>query len=311
MLGKLWSRGVLAAMALAIVSAAPARAESVPVVGPVTIEGDAVVGETLTAVATVTGDPAPTVTYRWTRCEAGRANPCNLTIGTEPTYTVGAEDLGSRIVVRVAAVSALGSDEEKSAPTAFVTAGPTPEPTPTPTPEPTPTPTPEPTTTPEPTPTPEPTTTPVPEPAPTPTPTIGPTSTSGELGVTDTPTVGDAERTPPPRYMKPFPVVRVRGELVGGGARLTLLRVTSGRRATVLARCKGDGCPARRLRRGPGRLTRFERFLPAGLRLTIRVTRPGYVGKYVRLRIRAGRKPARVDSCVVPGTPGPSACPAP
>ena len=112
-----------------------------------------------------------------------------------------------------------------------------------------------------------------------------------------------------PLYMEPFPVVRVRGELAPGGARVRVLRVTAGRRAVVRVRCKGSGCPVRRLRRKPGRIGRFERFLPAGTRITLRVTRPERIGKYVRLRIRAGRPPARTDACVVPGTSGPSPCP--
>ena len=109
--------------------------------------------------------------------------------------------------------------------------------------------------------------------------------------------------------MDPFPVVRIRGELARGGARVKLLRVTAGRRAVVRVRCRGRGCPVRRVRRKPGRLTKFERFLPAGTRITIRVTRPERIGKYVRLRIRDGRPPARTDACVVPGTSGPSPCP--
>ena len=112
-----------------------------------------------------------------------------------------------------------------------------------------------------------------------------------------------------PLYMEPFPIVRIRGELARGGARVRLLQVTAGRRAVVRVRCKGRGCPVRRLRRKPGRIGKFERFLPTGTRITIRVTRPERIGKYVRLRIRAGRPPARTDACVVPGTPGPSPCP--
>ena len=67
----------------------------------------------------------------------------------------------------------------------------------------------------------------------------------------------------------------------------------------------------RRLARGPGRLAAFQRFLPAGMRITIRVTRPERIGKHVRLRIRDGRAPARVDACLLPGSPRPAPCPAP
>jgi hypothetical protein len=111
--------------------------------------------------------------------------------------------------------------------------------------------------------------------------------------------------------MQPFPIVRIRGELAARGAVVTLLRVKAGRRARVRVTCRGSGCPVKRLRRGPGRLAAFHRFLPAGTRITVRVTRPDRIGKHVRIRIRAGRPPARIDACIVPGTSGASACPAP
>lgn len=112
-----------------------------------------------------------------------------------------------------------------------------------------------------------------------------------------------------PQYLRPFPVVRLRGSIVARGVVLTLLRVTAPRTARVSLRCTGAGCPARRLTRRPGRIRRFERFLPARTRITIRVRRPGYIGKYVRVTIRAGKPPARRDACVVPGSRRPVECP--
>ena len=52
-----------------------------------------------------------------------------------------------------------------------------------------------------------------------------------------------------PKYMRPFPVVRIRGELARGGARVRLLRVTGGRRPPVRARCRGAGRPVSQQRR--------------------------------------------------------------
>ena len=75
--------------------------------------------------------------------------------------------------------------------------------------------------------------------------------------------------------------------------------------------CRGDGCPVGRLRRRPGRIAAFERFLPAGMRIVVRVTRRERIGKYVRLRIRDGRAPARRDACLLPGSPRPAPCPVP
>lgn len=115
-----------------------------------------------------------------------------------------------------------------------------------------------------------------------------------------------------PRYLAPFPVIRIRGRLVAGGARVTMLKVSAPRGAMVLVRCEGRGCPAvRRRTRAPVRIRALERFLAAGTRITIRVRRPGYVGKYVRIRIRAGVPPARRDACLMPGSGRPASCPPP
>jgi hypothetical protein len=111
------------------------------------------------------------------------------------------------------------------------------------------------------------------------------------------------------RYLKPFPVVRIRGSVATRGANVTLLRVTAPARATVTVRCAGDGCPIRQSKTNARRLHAFERFLRAGVRITIRVHREGYIGKYVRLRIRAGKPPARHDACVLPGSRRPVTCP--
>jgi hypothetical protein len=112
------------------------------------------------------------------------------------------------------------------------------------------------------------------------------------------------------RYLRPFPVVRIKGFVRNRGARVTLLRVTAPRRARVRVRCAGRGCPVRRLARGRGRIGAFERFLRARTRITIRVTRPGFVGKHVRLVVRSARPPARRDACVLPGSARAVACPA-
>jgi hypothetical protein len=73
--------------------------------------------------------------------------------------------------------------------------------------------------------------------------------------------------------------------------------------------CRGTACRLRRLLVRPGRIRQFERFLPAGLVLTIRVTRAGYIGKYVRLVIRSRAAPERRDACLMPGRSRPTRCP--
>lgn len=270
--------------AAAFASAAPAYADGAPAgVGSVTIAGDPVVGGTLTAVVEPSGDPEPAVAYAWARCHPVRSSSCHAVDGaSSATYVPVEADRGSPLIVRVTAANALGSDEAKSAPTAPVQAATAP--------------------TPEPTATPEPSATPAPDPLPLP--AVAPalaTAPSAE---------GAAYALPPaPRYLEPFPVVRIRGSVAARGAIVTLLRVRAPRGAAVTVRCAGRRCPVRRLARRPGRIRAFERFLRAGIRITIRVRRRGYVGKYVRLTVRAGKRPARRDACVVPGSSRPVACP--
>jgi hypothetical protein len=110
------------------------------------------------------------------------------------------------------------------------------------------------------------------------------------------------------RYLQPFPVVRIAGSSVTGGAYIELLRVAAPRSARVLVICRGKGCPMSRLLLRPGRIRALERFLPAGIGITIRVTRPGYIGKYVRLVIRSRAAPERRDACLLPGRSRPTRC---
>jgi hypothetical protein len=136
---------------------------------------------------------------------------------------------------------------------------------------------------------------------------VGTPPTLASTPVAGTPGVPSARL----RYMRPFPVVRIKGLLVAGGAQVTLLRVTAPRGSKVVVRCRRPGCPLRRAHPAVGRLRPFERFLPAGVRITIRVWRPGRIGKHVRIRIRDGKAPARRDSCVLPGRKRATTCPLP
>jgi hypothetical protein len=140
-------------------------------------------------------------------------------------------------------------------------------------------------------------------PAPPADPTPGPPS----------PTAPDPALIGPPPLMTPFPVVRIAGQLLPWGARVRLLAVTAPPRAVVTARCHGDGCPLRSLRRRSSaqqvRLRAFERRLVAGIRVEILVRQRGFVGKYTRFRIRDGvRPPLRDDRCLLPGRRVPVGC---
>jgi hypothetical protein len=59
------------------------------------------------------------------------------------------------------------------------------------------------------------------------------------------------------------------------------------------------------------RIRRLEKhFYPAGVKIEVRVTRPGTIGKYTLFRVRRGKPPARTDRCLIPGEPSPVRCPA-
>jgi hypothetical protein len=113
--------------------------------------------------------------------------------------------------------------------------------------------------------------------------------------------------------MTPFPIVRIAGQLLPWGARVRLLAVTAPPGAVVTARCRGQGCPLRWVRRQsrtkPVRIRGLERRLIAGIRLEILVRQHGFVGKYTRFRIRTGvRSPLRDDRCLLPGRRTPVSC---
>jgi hypothetical protein len=117
----------------------------------------------------------------------------------------------------------------------------------------------------------------------------------------------EAESAP---RLDPFPVVRIRGRLTRTGARVSRLTVTAPEGARIVVRCKGRGCPRSRWA-GTASLVRvapFERILRSGVRLTITVTRPGYVGKHTVIALRRGKPPARRDRCLYPGESQPRRC---
>jgi hypothetical protein len=119
--------------------------------------------------------------------------------------------------------------------------------------------------------------------------------------------------------MQPFPIVHVAGSYSHDGAALRMLSVQAPAGATVVVECSGTGCPARRQRRsvptGDGAAATigfagFERSLPAGLTLKVKVFAEGEIGKLTRLVIRRGKPPARSDTCLEPSGLRATGCPA-
>jgi hypothetical protein len=116
-----------------------------------------------------------------------------------------------------------------------------------------------------------------------------------------------------PVLMRPFPIVRIAGVVLPDGALIRILSVRAPRGASVRVRCRGKGCPTEGIARTSAtrlvRFRRFERTLPAGVRLQLYVRKAGRIGKYTRFLIRAGKPPARIDRCLMPGKRRPVRCP--
>lgn len=115
--------------------------------------------------------------------------------------------------------------------------------------------------------------------------------------------------------LSPFPIVRIRGVILRGAARLSLLSVKAPTGARVKVICHGGGCPKKKsvvLRVASGksavRVRSLERRLRRGAVIEVFVTAPGRIGKYTRFTIRAHAAPARQDLCLQPGTSKPVAC---
>jgi PKD repeat protein len=115
--------------------------------------------------------------------------------------------------------------------------------------------------------------------------------------------------------LTPFPIVRIRGLIVRGSARLSLLSVKAPTGARVKVICHGGGCPKKKsvvLRvasgKSPVRVRSLERRLRRGAVIEVFVTASGRIGKYTRFTIRSNAAPARRDLCLQPGKSKPVAC---
>jgi hypothetical protein len=170
--------------------------------------------------------------------------------------------------------------------------------------------------------TPRPTVTPAPTPAPTATATPTPEAddsfdVAATPVATPVPTSGEVlhqtATSKKAKTIRPKPVVRVRGRLTANGARVTALTVKAPRGVKITATCAGRGCPARKYTRKASKLThlsKFQRVLRAGTRITIRISKPGgYITKVTVLEIRRGSAPMRRDGCLWPARKKLQRCP--
>lgn len=281
----------------ALFAPSTAGAASAPVItdGP-TVAGEPRVAVELRAQAAWTGDPAPAAVWTWQRCARPIGGCTTIPNAAGDRYRVRVEDLGQVLRVRLRVSNSSGSDEGRSAPTGVIQPALPPAPTPTATPGPT--------ATPAPTATATPTASPTPPPA---VPVVFESAAAVPAPVSAAPPLV----TPAvPRSLRPFPVVRIKGKLTATGALVTLLQVRAPRGVTIAVRCRGRGCPRKTYTAPPRarRLRVFERALVAGTRLELRITKPGFIGKYTSFVIRRGAEPARRDRCLPPGSSKPERC---
>jgi hypothetical protein len=287
--------GLAVAVALVLMlGGGNAGAQSSPVVYEAgTINGSPIrVGTRLTATGGRWSGPQGTqARWEWFSCPPNARSwyQCSQRLLYQSAYTIQSSDVGRYIVLNLYAWQGQprnpGSrDRAERFTITSSTVAPATAPTATPTPRPTVVPT----------------ATPTPTPVPTPPPIF-------EVSPTTVPTSGEVlqETARHRRVIRPFPVVRMRGVLTDKGAKITLFSVRAPRKATIVVRCKGKSCPAKRWSRAWNlrkktltRMGRFERSLRAGVKLTVLVTRSGYVGKRTTFVIRKGAAPARSDRCL-------------
>jgi PKD domain len=118
----------------------------------------------------------------------------------------------------------------------------------------------------------------------------------------------------------PFPVVSISGTYFAFRVRIKRLAVKAPAGSRITITCGHARCPAGAVRRPAGsrrghetwvRFRPFERFLPSGAILEVRVSKPGKIGAYTRFHVRRQKRPVRSDSCLDPAGLKPMACPSP
>ena len=111
--------------------------------------------------------------------------------------------------------------------------------------------------------------------------------------------------------IRPYPTVRISGSLTKRGADVALLTVKAPKGVRITLTCEGKGCPLQEVAQATSlfHIQQFERELVAGTKLTITVTKPGYITKVTTITIRKGKGPARTDRCQQPGQTKLIACP--
>jgi hypothetical protein len=271
-----FTRGGLVAAVAAVTLAWPSvgLADDPPVVTRAPgIEGQLIVGSTLHAVGgQVSGSSDAATGYTWQRCSDEDFDDCStISRATEDTYTLTNADAG--YMMRVTLWAALGDDSSRKSSdlTGVVkTASGG---------------------------------------------TGGGTTTTPQAPFTSvTPVnVGPAAVFPSSaKFLTPRPKIAISGKYGKKSTKITRFTVKAPKGTKVKVTCKGK-CAVRKTSVKSGRtahVKRFERTLKVGTKLTVTVSRKGYVSNVTVITIRARHAPKRADSCLVPGKKKTQKCPA-
>jgi hypothetical protein len=127
-------------------------------------------------------------------------------------------------------------------------------------------------------------------------------------------TINVADR--PLELLASFTVVRLAGKVTRRGTRIRELSVNAPGGSRIEVRCRGRGCPFRRIGKTAARMSRLVsvrrlrgRLLRPRAVVQVWVTKPEALGKYTRFRIRRGKPPSRADRCALTGLRRPLRCP--
>jgi hypothetical protein len=128
-------------------------------------------------------------------------------------------------------------------------------------------------------------------------------------------TAGSTPAISLPSMLKPLPFIHIKGHTTGRGAQIDLFTVKApaGSRLTVACVAK-RGCGRKlgqfKVRARKGRATGLVRvrwiegWRRAGTLIKVRVTKPGFIGRYTQFRIGRLKPPVRWDGCLLPGHNG-------
>jgi hypothetical protein len=106
-------------------------------------------------------------------------------------------------------------------------------------------------------------------------------------------------------------VIRIAGRFKGSRTTLRRVTVRTPHGTRIQIRCRGRGCPYRRKATTVKlvRVRSLQRTYRPRATIEIRVTQPGKIGNYTRVRTRKGKAPLRLDRCLMPGRTRPARCP--